>query len=240
MTGLRGCGKRRKNVRLLAPLKTRLAAAGYEVVEAADPNASERYQKLTKMPSGTVGESTAQPIGWSKFKALFAGAGGQPIYPVIPGEPGWGMSAAMDGAATDGEVWKAAGGEGVGVIRSRMIIDFVTFVGDTGVTYDMEGFKNYAKIAAVPQIQVWLPSLCATRTYIFFGKRIIADNFGCVNVEGAIQLASKITGDTLGKLEEKDNQWSFTADSAKYKEAALEQIEIANTLLVAKAKTFKK
>lgn len=231
----------------LADLKSRFAAAGYTVVEPGDIKSIDRYAKITTIPSGTIGESTAQPIGWARFKAMFASAGGEPFYVTIPGETGWGPMVAMAAAGVDGTVWKNAGGEGVGVIRSRMLIDFVTFIGDTGKTYvgnndttSEGGWKNYASISAVPQVQVWLPSLCATRTYIFWGERILADNMGCVNVNGEIQLASKITGDALGKLGDKGDQWTFTADNAKFKEAALEQIKIANALLVGKAKTFKK
>lgn len=231
----------------LADLKARFAAAGYEVVDAGDISTLEPYKNLKMMQSGTLAESTAQPIGWSKFKAIFASAGGTPIYFSIPGEPdiGQGMAGIFASAAMDGTAWKAAGGEGTGVVRSRMIIDFVTFIADTGVKYDAmagvdeEKFKNYASISAIPQIQVWLPSLCTTRTYIFFGGRVGGDDFGCVNVKPEIQLASKVVGDTLGTVEDKDGTWLFTANNDTYKEAALEQIRVANILMVEKAKTFK-
>lgn len=229
----------------LADLKARLAAAGYEVVEPGDIKTLEQYKKLTLMPSGTIADSTAQPIGWSKFKAMFASAGGEPAYVVIPGEPGWGMSVAYASYGLDGALWKNAGGEGVGIIRSRMLIDFVTFIGETGKSKTGEyesmandGWSNYAKITAKPQVQVWLPSLCTTRTYIFFGGKTGGDNLGCVNVNPEIQLTSKATPDSLGKLDA-DN-WTFTANNDKYKEAAIEQIKIANALLVGKAQTFKK
>lgn len=224
----------------LADLKAQLAAGGFEVVEAGDLKALDKYKDLQTIASGTLGESTAQPIGWSKFKAIFASAGGAPIYTVIPGEPGWGMSAAYASYGVDGTVWKNAGGEGVGIVRSRMIIDFVSFTGETGKTYDMDGWKNYANISATPQVQIWLPSLCATRTYIFFGGKVAGDNLGCVSVKPETPLASTMPAAALGKMEDKNDTWLFTADNAKYKEAALEQIRIANSLLVAKAKTYKK
>ncbi|TPW21222.1 MAG: hypothetical protein FD126_900 [Elusimicrobia bacterium] len=223
-----------------ADLKAKLAAAGFEVVEAGDLKALDKYKDLKTLESGTLGESTVQPIGWAKFKAIFAAADGAPIYTVIPGEPGWGMSAAYASYGVDGTLWKNAGGDGVGIVRSRMLIDFVTFTGESGKTYDMDGWKNYANISATPQVTVWVPSLCVTRTYIFFGGKVAGDNLGCVNVVPEIQLASKMPPATLGKLEDKNETWLFTADNAKYKEAALEQIKVANSLLVAKAKAYKK
>ncbi|MEK7858231.1 MAG: hypothetical protein AAB320_03735 [Elusimicrobiota bacterium] len=229
----------------LADLKTKLAAAGYEVVDAGDIKALEQYKNLSLMPSGTIGESTAQPIGWSKFKAMFATAGGEPTYTVIPGETNWSMKSAYTSYALDGALWKAAGGEDVGIVRSRMLIDFVTFVAESGKskTGDYEsmandGWSNYAKISAIPRIQIWLPSLCVTRTYVFFRGTTGGDNMGCVNVKPEIQLSSKMGPADLGTLVDTNGAWNFTANNAKYKEAVIEQVKITNTLLVGKAKTF--
>lgn len=226
----------------LADLKTRLAAAGFEVVEAGDLNAIPKYKELKPFASGTIGESTAQPIGWAKFMSMYASAGGAPIYIAIPGEPapdGGGIRAVMDAAHVDGALWKNAGGDGVGILRPRMVIDFITFVADKGTTYDMEGWKKYASLTAVPQVQSWLASLCTTNKYVFFAGRAGGDKFGCVNVDPNVQLASKDSGAALGKLEETDGKWLFTADNDKYKAAAIEQVKIANALLVGKAKSYK-
>lgn len=179
------------------------------------------------------------------------------MYYVIPGEPlGQGnsvsgiMAVIQASQNYDGVVWKKSGGgeADIAVVRSRMILDFVTFIADTGVKYDglatneADKFRNYASISAIPQIQVWLPSLCATRTYIYFFKRWSGDDFGCVNVNGDIQLASKIIGDELGTITGiagNSGDFNFTANNDKYKEAAIAQIKVTNALLVAKAKSFK-
>lgn len=233
----------------LADLKERLAAAGYEVVNPGDITALEPYKKLKPFPSGKITDSTVKQVGFSDFKAMFAAAESTPIYfSGVTQDPEAATSPHFDGAAVDGMVWEQAGGEGVGVLRPKIVVEFVNFIGETYSTskkdYDIWGNKveittDHANISAIPQVKIYSSSLSITRTYVKVIGNTYADNVGSVYVNANVELASTASGPSLGSVDDKDGKWVFTANMDKYKEAALDQLKVFNALMVGKAKTFK-
>ena len=238
----------------LADLTERLAAAGYEVVKPADVAGLEPFKKLAPFPSGKIAESTVKQVGFSNFKSMYAAAEELPIYfdgvmqdPEAPSAPHF------DGTAVSGAVWEKAGGDGVGVLRPKIVVDFVNFTSETGqkAAKDFMGneilpdrFGNvpksdFASISAIPQVKIYGSMLGVTRTYVKVMGNTYPDDVGSVYLKGDIELISTTTSDALGRVEDKNGQWVFTADNEKYKEVAIDLLKTYNALMVGKAKSFK-
>ncbi len=238
----------------LADLTERLTAAGYQVVNPGDVTALEPYKKLTPFPSGKVTESTVKQVGFSDFKSMYVAAEGLPIYfDGVTQDPESPASPHFDGTAVSGAVWEKAGGDGVGVVRPKIIVDFVNFVGDTGqqnakdflgneILPDRFGNKpqvDFASISAIPQIKIYASLLGVTRTYVKVMGNTYPDDVGSVYLRSDIELASTTTSDTLGKVEDNNGAWIFTADNEKFKEVAIDLLKEFNALMAGKAKSFK-
>jgi len=233
----------------LADLTERMTAAGYEVVKPVDVTSLEAFKKLPPFVDGKITDPTFKQVGFSDYKSMYSAADGSVIYfDGISQNPESMSNPNSEGTAVSAQAWEMAGGEGVGVVRPKIVVEFVNFIGETRdekkkeynvFGKEVEVTTEYATISAIPQIKIYPSQYMVTRSFVKVIGKYFPDNLGSVYLNNKIELASTVPSGALGKIEDNGGKWVFTANNEKYKEAAIEQLKVFNALMVGKMKTFK-
>ena len=233
-----------------------LKGAGFEVVPADKLVAMDEYKAIKPLATGkvlntaAVGSSIAK---WMRSESVVYSAAPLVWYAAgIAQDPSNMNNSYAENVKQDTLMWEKLGGKDSGnlaMLRPNLMVDFVMFDGKGWDTsrkeVDTWGRRveittSHATISAIPMVSLYNSYYQVVPTYMHFGSLYSPTALGSVQLAAGMQLGSANTG--FGTVTEgKDgDEFVFTADLAKYQQAAIDQLKIFNRLMVAKMQTYRK